>query len=705
MSKIDQAINRELSWLQFNARVLNEACDPRTPLLERVRFIQIFTTNLDEFFMKRVGGLKRQEACGIDRCDNWEGTLKELLSEIRTSLLPMLKTRSECWNDQLSPSLEREGILLLSWADLSLSEQNKIESYFDQNLFGALTPLTVDPGHPFPFISNLSTSIGITLRSPEPKSPKSHKTRMKQIFARVKIPNNYPSWVRLPQASEDDKTIKLISLREVIRHFLPRLFPNREIVNSFFFRLTRNADMDPEDEEMEDLLETVAEQLKARRFANVVRLESSGSSVDESVLKMLQGELNLTPNDTYQGAEEIDFSTLHPIWDLHLSKYKYRNFSPVAPEALKSERGSIFSIIGAQDILLHHPYESFSLSVERFISTAVHDPNVLAIKMVLYRTGIESPFITLLTKAAEGGKQVVCLVELKARFDEESNIQVARRLERSGVHVVYGIMGLKTHCKVALVVRKEGASVRSYAHIGTGNYNANTATAYTDFGLLTADPVLTRDTIKLFHYLTGGAADIDFEKLVVGPVHMKQKFIQLIRNEKWIAEGGGPAHIIAKMNSLEDPEIIQELTSASKAGVKIDLIVRGFCCLRPKVPGLSENISVTSVIGRFLEHSRVFYFRNGSTEKVNGTFLIGSADWMTRNLNWRVEVLAPLEAPELRAKMIELLGILLSDQRQVWELNAQGTYTQRSPKQESQEDGVQNRFLKMYHTLEVELGF
>jgi len=722
----DQFFDRELSWLQFNARVLHEAMDSRNPLLERVRFLQIFTMNLDEFFMKRVGGIKNQEVFrkAASSGSNEKGGIavkdhsasREIMGEIRKTLLPILNLRAECWTQEISPALEKEGILLLGWSDLDLSEQERLEAYFDQNLFGALTPLTVDPGHPFPFISNLSTSLGVSLRNTGARQPKKIPTNIpkrfneqpKDLIARVKIPTNYPAWIRLDPEASLENGVKFISLSDVINQFLDRLFPGMEISGSFSFRLTRNADVElgqDEEGEMEDLLETVTEQLRARRFASVVRLEHS-STLNSSFIGLLKGELALYDEDVYEQSLGLDFSVLKPIWDLGLNKLKYKKWRPVIPEPLKDEKKSIFSIIQEQDLLVHHPYESFPHTVERFVASAVHDPQVLAIKMVLYRTGVDSPFIPHLIRAAELGKQVVCLVELKARFDEESNIQVARMLERAGVHVLYGIVGLKTHCKVTLVVRQEDGIVRSYVHLGTGNYNANTAQIYTDLGLFTADPVITRDTIKLFHYLTGGgSATTEFEKLVVGPIHLKNRFLELIRFEKAQAKVGQPAKIIAKMNSLEDQEMIRELYSASQAGVKIELIVRGFCSLKPKVPGLSENITVTSVVGRFLEHSRIFYFQNGKPEPIDGVLLIGSADWMPRNLNWRVEALAPIESPVLKLKILELLRILHTDQRQVWDLNSEGQYLQRKPRSGGDQEGVHDRVLKMFQTLDAGLNF
>lgn len=692
-------LNRDLSWLRFNERVLQEALDPRTPLLERVKFFQIFTTNLDEFFMKRVGGLKRQLALGIREGVDPGFSSENLLQNIRRQVQPTLQARNAAWVQDIAPALQNEGILLLGWGDLSASEQSGVENYFEKNLFPILTPLAVDPGHPFPFISNLSTSLGVLLRNPRDQHSDEFTYANESLFARVKIPSSFPSWLRLSPAGSTEE--RFISMREVISRFAERLFPGMEILDSLVFRITRNADIERDEEDAEDLLEMVTEELRERRFAKVVRLEHSARP-NIALRDFLRSEMELIDSDFYeQEYTDVDFSQLEPIWSVNRRKLRYRPWTPVTPEPLQDEDASIFSLIREQDLLVHHPFESFHQTVERFVRSAVNDPKVQAIKMVLYRTGSDSPFIPLLIRAAENGKQVVCLVELKARFDEARNIQVARMLEKAGVHVVYGIVGLKTHCKTTLIVRQEGDEVRSYAHIGTGNYHAGNARLYTDLGLFTAKPEFTQDVVQLFHYLTGRSLNRSYNKLIVAPLSMKQKFVELIRFEAEQARAGKPGRIIAKMNQLEDSEIIRELYAASQAGVRIDLIVRGFCCLRPQVPGLSENIWVSSVIGRFLEHSRIFLFQHGASTPEQGQIYIGSADWMSRNLNWRVEAVCPIEDKSHKKRLWELLQMMLSDRRQAWDLKSDGVYNQRRPLNAPEEMGTHDRLMKLYEASPV----
>lgn len=690
--------NREISWIEFNSRVLHEALDPRTPLLERVRFLQIFTTNLDEFFMKRVGGLKRQQAVGILDGANQQPGPSELLLEIRRAILPQLERQSDAWLSTILPELRSQGIEVLQWSELHEEERAWLEHYFEENLFPVLTPLAVDPGHPFPFISNLSTSLGVLLRNPRSSHLSDASYETETLFARVKIPNSFPQWIRLTRPGSTTTEERFIAMTQVVCQFLGKLFPGMEILGCLPFRITRNADLERDEEDAEDLLEMITEELRERRFADVVRLEL-GPNPNPVLRNFLKNELDLSDEDIYVHASEVDFSDLGAICDLNRRDLKYRPWSPMVPELLADEETSMFSVIRDQDLMVHHPYESFHQSVERFVRTAVCDPKVLAIKMVLYRTGTDSPFIPLLIRAAEAGKQVVCLVELKARFDEERNIQVARSLEKAGVHVVYGIVGLKTHCKVTLVVRQEGNQVRSYAHIGTGNYHATTSRFYTDLGIFTARREFTDDVVQLFHYLTGRSLNREYKKLIIAPLQMKNRFLELIRFEASEAAAGRPARIIAKMNSLEDLEIIHALYEASAAGVQIDLIVRGFCCLVPGVEGLSQNIRVQSVIGRFLEHSRVFYFRHGADAEQNGLFLIGSADWMHRNLTARVETVAPIEDRVLKARLWDYLGVVLNDQRQSWDLQSDGTYVQRKP--EAHDEGTHERMMRLHESTHV----
>jgi len=693
-------LNRDISWLQFNARVLHEAIDPRTPLLERVKFLQIFTTNLDEFFMKRVGGLKHQKAAGILKGAHQQPGPAELIQEIRKAILPLLEQRSNCWTDALIPLLKKEGIELLEWTDLSLNEQSWLENYFDQNLFPVLTPLSVDSGHPFPFISNLSSSYGLLLRNPRSSHLSDETYNAEALFARVKIPSTFPAWIRLPGLGHDER---FISLTQILKQFLGKLFPGMEILHSLWFRITRNAELERDEEDAEDLLEMITEEIRERRFAEVVRLEL-GPQPNPLIRELLRYELELHDEEIYENSTDIDFSSLNVIFDLERKKLKYKPWIPTIPHPFQDGEVSIFNSILDADLLVHHPYESFHHSIERFVRTASSDPKVLAIKMTLYRTGADSPFIPFLMRAAEEGKQVVCLVELKARFDEERNIQVARALEKAGVHVVYGVVGLKTHCKVVLVVRQEETQVRSYAHIGTGNYNSKTAGLYTDFGYFTAKPEFTEDVVQLFHFLTGRSLNRQYNKLLLAPTHLKTYFLQMIRFEMEEALNQRPARIIAKMNSLEDVDIIQALYDASQAGVSIDLIVRGFCCLRPQVPGLSDNIRVISVIGRFLEHCRIFHFQHGSANPLDGLFMIGSADWMYRNLTARVEVVTPIEDKNLKKRLSDLLQVLLQDERQAWTLQADGNYLQKTPSSKDHSLGTHDIQMEYYRSKDNPLG-
>ena len=662
-------LNRDLSWLEFNRRVLHEALDERTPLLERVRFLGIFTTNLDEFFMKRVGALQRQIEEGTVTQTPDGLTPEQNLAAIREVVLPMLRQEADVFNDVLCPALAARGVHLLSWEELTDAEREKSTRYFRANVFPVLTPLAVDPGNPFPFISNLSTSFGVILNHPD---------RHEILFARVKVPEVLPAWVRLDSPSDTSPT-RFVSLHELIRHNLDDLFPDMAIADVMRFRVTRNADLERDEEEAEDLLELVEEELRQRRFANVVRLEVAAGEVNQWMLDFLMRELQITPQDVYEMPGELDYDDLRVVADVNVPALRYEPWAPVVPPALADDDADLFTVIREADVLVHMPYESFTASVERFIKAAAADPKVLAIKMTLYRTGQDSPFIQTLIRAAEARKQVVVLVELKARFDEERNIRIANELEKAGVHVVYGLVGLKTHTKTTLVVRQDPDGIRCYAHIGTGNYHAVTARSYTDLGLFTADPALTQDLVELFHYLTGRSLKRDYQKLLVAPVNMHGRFMEMIDREVAHARAGRPGRIIAKMNSLEDRSVCQALYRASQAGVQIDLIVRGFCTLRPGVAGLSENIRVVSIIGRFLEHSRIFYFRSGADEEQDGEFYIGSADWMHRNLVARVEAVVPIDRKPLRARLWDVLRIVLNDQRQAWDMRSDGSYLQRRP--------------------------
>ncbi len=676
-------LNRELEWLEFNARVLHEACDERTPLLERIRFLGISTSNLDEFVMKRVGGLKRQVEAGVTRLSGGMNPLQQLAA-IRTKIAPLLAAQADCYNKMLVPELNKQGIKLIPWDQLTEKERTQASLYFKTNVFPVLTPLAVDPGLPFPFISNLSISFGVTLRYPEQEE---------KLFARIKIPKIIPQWIQVKGDDLSETGFRFVSLMDIIRHNLKDLFPDMELLDVMPFRITRNADIERDEEDVDDLLEMIAEELKQRRFAEVVRLEH-GPNPDPYILRLLMDELELTDADVYVVPGLLDNSDLKPILDLNLPHLKYEQWIPVIPQALLDDRTNIFEVIKQGDILVHHPYESFGATVEKFIQQAVDDPKVIAIKMTLYRTGDDSPFIPQLIRAAERGKQVVVLIELKARFDEERNIHWAEKLEDAGVHVVYGVLGLKTHAKTALVVRQEAEAVKCYVHIGTGNYHKQTAKLYTDLGLFTASQAFAEDAVDLFHTLTGRSLQRSYRKLLIAPLTMKDRFLEMIKRETENAKAGKPARIIAKCNSLDDVEVIRNLYIASQAGVKVELIVRGFVSLRPKVPGMSENIRVFSVIGRFLEHSRIFFFANGSDKMVDGDIFIGSADWMHRNLHSRVEVVTPIEEKPLKEKVIEILDIMLNDTRSRWEMDADGAYKQFKPT-DPNALGTQQQLLKL----------
>jgi polyphosphate kinase len=661
-------LNRELSWLEFNGRVLHEALDPRTPLLERLKFVAIFSGNLDEFFQVRVAGLKQQVAAGIVERTADGMTPEDQLSAISTIVRDLLARHRRCLMLDLLPALAERGLTLHRNVDeLPAADRAYVEGYFHANVFPVLTPLAVDPGHPFPYISNLSLSLAVVLRGADGD----------ERFARVKVPKILPRWVPLPTPNH------FVPLEEVIGAHLEALFPGVEILGWYTFRITRNTDLQIDHgDEAEDLLSLIQEEVRNRRFAEVVRIEVH-ASMPASLRELLLMEFSeqqdpptrpLTHDDVYEMAGLMDTADLLTLSALDLPALKDPVFHPVTPPRLATAR-NIFDVIREGDLLLHHPYDSFQTSVERFIQTAAEDPDVLAIKLTLYRTGGDSSIARLLAQAAERGKQVAVLIELQARFDEENNISWAQRLEDVGVHVSYGVAGLKTHGKVMLVVRREGDTMRRYLHIGTGNYNPKTARLYTDFGLLSANPELGADLTDLFNVLTGFASPAGYRKLIVAPRGMRERFIAMIRREIANREAGAPARIIAKMNALVDPDIIAALYEASRAGVPIDLIVRGICCLRPGLPGVSETIRVISIIGRFLEHSRAFYFLNGGAEEV----YIGSADWMPRNLERRIEAVTPIDDPADRQALRDLLLLMWEDNRQAWELRPDGTYEQRRP--------------------------
>jgi len=661
-------VNRELSWLEFNRRVLHEALDPRTPLLERLKFLGIFSSNLDEFFQVRVAGLKQQSAAGIVERTADGMTPEDQLSAISSIVREMVRQHRHCLMQDVLPALAAEGVTLYQRiGDLSRDEREHVDSYFQANVFPVLTPLAVDPGHPFPYISNLSLSLAVALRGVDGEDR----------FARVKVPKILPRWVPLPTPNT------FVPLEEVIGANLEALFPGVEILGWYTFRITRNTDLQIDNgDEAEDLLSLIQEEVRNRRFAEVVRIEVH-ASMPPSLRELLLMEFSeqqdpptrpLTTDDLYEIQGLMDTADLLSLAALDVLAFRDPVFHPVTPPRLATAR-NIFDVIREGDLLLHHPYDSFQTSVERFIQAAAEDPDVVAIKLTLYRTGGDSSIARMLVQAAERGKQVAVLIELQARFDEENNIIWAQRLEDVGVHVSYGVAGLKTHAKVMLVVRREGDTMRRYLHIGTGNYNPKTARLYTDFGLLSASPALGADLTDLFNVLTGFASPLGYRKLIVAPRGMRDRFIAMIRREIAHRRAGSPARIVAKMNALVDPDIIAALYEASGAGVPIDLIVRGICCLRPGLPGVSDSIRVISIVGRFLEHSRAFYFLNGGEEEV----YIGSADWMPRNLDRRIEAVTPIDSAADRQALRDLLLFMWEDNRQAWELRPDGTYVQRRP--------------------------
>jgi polyphosphate kinase len=668
-------LDRDLSWLEFNRRVLHEALDARTPLLERVKFLAIFSNNLDEFFMKRVGRLQhRLAAAEGDPVET--AAAQQLLQRIRQVVLGMLAAQAEVYTTLLVPDLARHGIHLLAWADLSDAQRQYARQFFRRNIFPVLTPLSVDPGHPFPFISNLSTSLGVLLRGPDAEE---------RLFARIKVPDVFPQWVSLPEEGGERADGRapprqcFTRLLDVIGHNLDALFPGMVILEVMPFRLTRNADVEPDDDDPADsLAELVEEELRQRRFEKAVRLEY-GPGGSAAQLSLLTRKLGLTEADLYAMPAELDFTDLFAIAALNRPELRDRPWQPVVPPAFADEDGYVFAVLRAGDVLVQHPYESFEASVERFIRQAAEDPRVLALKMTVYRVGADTPLLDVLGDAAAAGKQVACLVEVTARFDERPNLLLAEALEKAGIHVVYGVVGLKTHCKVALVVRQDDDGLRCYVHVGTGNYHVKTARLYTDLGLFTCDPELTADVVNLFHFLTGRSLKRDYARLLVAPVNMRERFVDMIGREAEHRRAGRPARIIAKMNQLQDRAVCEALVAASRAGVEIDLLVRGFCTLPPGVPGLTDNVRVSSILGRFLEHSRIYYFQNGAEDPLGGSFWIGSADWMERNLSDRVEAVTPVEAPDLRRRLWEVLDIMLRDHRQAWDLRADGTYVQRVP--------------------------
>lgn len=649
----DRFVNRELSWLDFNARVLALADDPSIPLLERAKFLAIFSSNLDEFFQVRVAALKDQEAARLTRPSPDGRTPARQLVDIGARVAQLTERQERLFAERVTPALADAGIRLCGWAELSDDDHRHLVRMFEQRIFPVLTPLAVDPGHPFPYISNLSLNLGIIVHDP---------VAGERRFARVKVPSLLPRFLPLPDGR------RFLPLEELIAAQLDSLFPGTQVVEHVPFRVTRNADLTLEEEEADDLLAAVEMELRRRRFGRAVRLEIDADASAE-VRELLLRELDLDDDDVYLRRGPLDLTGLFSLAALDRRELKDEVWQAVVPVRLAdatAEARSIFSVIRHRDVLVHHPYDSFSASVEEFIAQAARDPKVLTIKMTLYRTSGDSPIVQSLIEAAERGTQVAVLVEVKARFDEQANIEWAKKLERSGVHVVYGLVGLKTHTKTVLVVRDEPDGIRRYCHVGTGNYNPSTARLYEDLGLLTCDPEIGADLTQLFNYLTGYGRDVQYRRLLVAPLSLRPRIQDLIAGE---AAAGARGRIVLKLNALADPDLVEALYAASQAGVAIDLIVRGICCLRPGVRGMSDNIRVRSILGRYLEHSRIFYFGNGRGPG-QPVYYIGSADLMPRNLDRRVEALVPIDDVRQQRRLQEIIDVALADDASAWSLGS-----------------------------------
>ena len=651
-------INRELSWLDFNSRVLAMASDTGVPLLERCRFVAIFSSNLDEFFQIRVAALKGQIAGDVHSKTPDGRTPEHQLNDIRRIAKNLVTQQERVWMDELVPQLAEHNIRISTWMDLSVADREHLTGVFESRIFPVLTPLAVDPAHPFPYISNLALSLAIVVRD-----PKSGEER----FARVKLPQTFPRFFQLPDS------FTFVSIEEIVSANLPRLFPGMEIVQCHAFRVTRNADLSVDDEDAEDLLVAIEMELRRRRFGKAVRIEVP-EAMSEDLIGLLIDELEIDSDDVTRQASIIDLTSLNQIANLNIAPLRHAPWPALTAgrlQAVEDGERSIFSVIRDRQLLVHHPHESFSSSVETFVQQAAIDPDVQSIKMTLYRTTGDSAIAKYLIQAAERGKQVAVVLELKARFDEARNVTWAKELEYAGVHVTYGIVGLKTHSKCVLVVRNDPDKMRRYVHIGTGNYNANTARLYEDIGFFTCEDAIGSDATELFNFLTGYAKEPDYKVLLVAPRQLRKRIIALIDKEATFGDAG---RITFKMNSISDPQIIEALYRASAAGVKVNLIVRGICCIRAGVPGMSENISVRSILGRYLEHSRIYRFEHG-LEDNEPLHLIGSADMMGRNLDGRVEVLAPLTHPKHRMWLDTVLGFLLDEESTHFSLNSDNTWT------------------------------
>ncbi|MEU8610837.1 RNA degradosome polyphosphate kinase [Actinoplanes sp. NPDC048791] len=661
----DRFLNRELSWLDFNARVLALAEDPSTPLLERAKFLAIFAGNLDEFYMVRVAGLKRRLKAGLPMRGGDRSSLRHQLEMITERAADLVTRHAACFGEEVRPKLSAEGIELVSWSELDAPERERLRTYFREQVFPVLTPLAVDPAHPFPYISSRSLNLAVALRDPAGSG--------NELFARIKVPNNVPRFVTV---QNDSRGARFLPVEELIAAHLDQLFSGMRILEWHLFRVTRNAELEVDEDRDEDLLQALERELAQRRFGPPVRLEVA-ASISDHVLDLLTREMEMDSQDVLRVPGLLDLSGLWQVFgECDRDDLKDRPFVPSThPQLADGEvPRSVFNRLRECDILVHHPYHSFSTSVQRFIEQAAADPNVLAIKQTLYRTSGDSPIVDALVDAAAAGKQVVVLVEVKARFDEVANIAWARTLERAGCHVVYGLVGLKTHCKTSLVVRQEGNQIRRYCHIGTGNYHPKTARLYEDFGMLTADPEIGADVTDLFNVLTGYSRQTAFRRLLVAPHGVRAGLIERIEEQAEIARAGGDALVQFKVNSLVDEETCDALYRASQAGVRIDLVIRGMCALRPGVPGLSDNIRVRSIVGRFLEHSRVFRFGVGD----DAEYWIGSADLMHRNLDRRVEALVRVTLPSAQEDLRNVLELSMSDKSEGWDLAGDGTWHRRT---------------------------
>jgi len=656
----DRYLNRELSWLDFNSRVLALAADPSLALLERAKFLAIFASNLDEFYMVRVAGLKRRDEMGLSVRSADGLSPREQLRRISERTQQLASRHAKVFMESVRPALADEGIIVVTWAQLDDDERSRLSVYFHEQVFPVLTPLAVDPAHPFPFVSGLSLNLAITVRQPEDGT---------QHFARIKVPDNVDRFVELGPR-EGGAAIRFLPMEELISAFLSVLFPGLEVVEHHAFRITRNADFEVEEDRDEDLLQALERELARRRFGSPVRLEVA-DDMTENMLELLLRELDVHPGDVIEVPGLLDLSSLWQIYGVDRPALKDPPFVPATPPAFgeRETPKSIFATLRDGDVLVHHPYDSFSTTVQRFIEQAAADPNVLAIKQTLYRTSGDSPIVSALIDAAEAGKQVVALVEIKARFDEQANIKWARALEQAGVHVVYGLIGLKTHCKTCLVVRREGSTIRRYCHIGTGNYNPKTSRLYEDVGLLTASPDIGADLTDLFNSLTGYSRKVSYRNLLVAPYGVRRGIVERIEREIAAHRDGADARIRMKANALVDEQVIDALYRASQAGVPVEVVVRGICALRPGVAGFSENVTVRSILGRFLEHSRIIHFR------AIDEFWIGSADMMHRNLDRRVEVMAQVKDPRLADQLDDVFTSALDPTTRCWELGADGHWT------------------------------